>query len=304
MAEVLDMNSIEVPCRIINGHRSPLMFSPESFDAACKYRAHDSDIVLCTYPKCGTTWVQYMMCNLLHYDDFDGDMSTVKDQCPYLELFGTGNLKPGSFYKIHLPFNSETFNPNARYVFVTRNPRDVAVSYYHFTAIIPPGIPGVPKGAYWFPRYAELFLRGEVWHGCYMKYHRDWLKGLREHGKPENVLILVYEKMKKDPRGELIRIANFLGGRAAELVKDEKVVETILERTSVDSMKESVNKSAASLFKKMNVAVDTPNDSVEFVRKGVVGDHANYFTPEISRMFDEYINSDPGNQEVMELFNV
>ena len=91
---------------------------------------------------------------------------------------------------------------------------------------------GVQKGANWFPRYAELFCRGETWHGCYMEYHRGWLEGIRKYGKPENVLILVYEKIKKDPRGELIRIANFLGGSAAELVKDGKVSSCVDKRAS------------------------------------------------------------------------
>lgn len=69
-------------------------------------------------------------------------MQTVKDKCPYLEMFGAEGLQPGSFYKLHLPFDAARFNPNAKYVLVTRNPRDVAVSYYHFTNMIPPGIPG------------------------------------------------------------------------------------------------------------------------------------------------------------------
>lgn len=91
---------------------------------------------------------------------------------------------------------------------------------------------GVPKGANWFPRFAELFCKGETWHGCYMEYHRGWLEGLRKYGRPENVLILVYEKMKKDPKGELVRIANFLGGKAAELVKDERVMKVLEESHS------------------------------------------------------------------------
>ena len=69
-------------------------------------------------------------------------MVTVENRCPYIDMFGTASLKPGSFYKTHLPFSTETFNPNAKYVLVTRNPRDVCVSYYHFTSLIPPGIPG------------------------------------------------------------------------------------------------------------------------------------------------------------------
>ena len=48
-----------------------------------------------------------------------------------------------------------------------------------------------------------------------------------------------------------------------------QVVDTILERTSVDSMKESVNKSAFNMFRKMNMPLDNLED-MKFVRKGVV----------------------------------
>lgn len=75
----------------------------------------------------------------------------------------------------------------------------------------------------WFPRYAELFVKGEVWYGDYMEYHRNWFEGIRKFGKPGNVLFVVYEKMKKDPRGEIFRIANFIGGKALDAIKDEEV---------------------------------------------------------------------------------
>ena len=80
-----------------------------------------------------------------------------------------------------------------------------------------------PKDVYWFPRFAELFVKGEVWHGDYMEYHRDKLEGLKKHGDSKHILYIVYEKMKKDPREELERIATFIGGKAADKLKDQKV---------------------------------------------------------------------------------
>ena len=48
-----------------------------------------------------------------------------------------------------------------------------------------------------------------------------------------------------------------------------QVVDTILERTNLDTMKESVNKSALRMFKQMGMHMDNPED-MNFVRKGVV----------------------------------
>ena len=69
-------------------------------------------------------------------DDFDGDMSTIHQEIPFLEAKGIKDVKPGSLYMTHMPFDASTFNPNAKYIIVLRNPRDVAVSFYHFSTQI------------------------------------------------------------------------------------------------------------------------------------------------------------------------
>ncbi|XP_003738075.1 amine sulfotransferase [Galendromus occidentalis] len=296
-----DYSSVEVPSLLVNGVRFPDVFPRECVESAIKHRAHDEDLIVCTYPKSGTTWVQYILCYLLHYDEFDGTVAKMNALCPFVDHFGTDKLKPGMMYKQHLPFNPETFNDKSRLIIVVRNPRDVAISFYHFVTLLPPKVPGVPEGANWFKRFSQLFVRGEVWYGDYMEWHRGWLEGARKYGKPENILFVVYEKMKKDPRKELIRIANFLGEEVVELIKDEKVIETILEKTHVRSMKEAVNESYSATLDDESGEIP---EVVEFVRKGTVGDHVNYFTPEISKMFDEYIASDPRNREIMDMFDV
>jgi len=78
----------------------------------------------------------------------------------------------------------------------------------------------------------------------------------------ENILFLKYEDMKKDHRGAVKKIAEFMGYN----LKGE-VIDTIVEKSTFQNMKE-------------NLAI---NDEISktrcsFFRKGVVGDWRGHFT--------------------------
>lgn len=69
--------------------------------------------------------------------DFDGTWNDLSAKSPCLELQGTKaiNASPKPvFYKTHIPYAPERFNPKAKYLWVLRNPRDVCVSTYHLYA--------------------------------------------------------------------------------------------------------------------------------------------------------------------------
>jgi len=134
-----------------------------------------------------------------------------------------------------------------------------------------------------------------------------------------NVLTVVYEKMKKNPRGELIRIGEFLGGIAAERVKDDVILDDILEKTTVSHMKDRFNRQFSDHMKKVMKKDTDPDhesgdddnetgsqkisDKDSFIRKGEVGDWVNYSNEELEQKFQAWIDSDPRNKAVMKLFD-
>lgn len=102
---------------------------------AFEYR--DTDIVVASYAKSGTTWVQQIVGQLL----FDGNPEVpVADISPWLDLrFPSAQEKLAilssqrhrRFLKTHLPLDALVYSENAKYIYIARDARDVVWSLYN-----------------------------------------------------------------------------------------------------------------------------------------------------------------------------
>ena len=81
-------------------------------------------------------------------------------------------------------------------------------------------------------------------------------------------MFLTYEQMLAAPQGSVEAIATFLGGRAAELVRDASRLEAVVRDSGFDNMRRDQARWSS----------ERPADMPAFVRKGVVGDWRNHFS--------------------------
>ena len=104
------------------------------------FQFRDDDIVISTYAKSGTTWVQQIVAELLFAGAEDLEVAAMS---PWLDL----RVPPKSvklpaveaqthrrFLKTHLPVDALVFSPKAKYIYVARDGRDVAWSLYNHHA--------------------------------------------------------------------------------------------------------------------------------------------------------------------------
>ena len=159
-------------------------------------------------------------------------------------------------------FFDNAFRKNAKFVVVNRNPKDVIVSYYHFYKMVP----GFQFDGD-FNAFFELFKSKKIVHGDWF----DWVLGWWDEKDNPNVHFVTYEAMKKDIVKETRRVAKFLG-------KDfsDDVIQEIVDSCSFRKLKD----------KRMEDSEEEKEGTGHY-RKGVVGDWANYFTPEQSAYIDE-----------------
>ena len=242
----------------------PAGFPVEALRSAFEFSPGEGDVVLATYPKCGTTWMQHIL-HMLHHGGsaIDGD-SSVRELVPHLEEMGAAfvdALPPPRLIKTHLHASPKLLNEKARYVLVFRNPFDCAVSFFHHTR-------GFVKHYDFadgtFDDFIELFIAGQVDFGDYFSHVRSWL----DVADRSNVFLTTFERMKGDLIGEVAKLGDFLGGPAARAVSDRGMLQQIVDDASFNSMARQQQRWSSA----------RPAGTTAFVRKGVVGDWRAHFS--------------------------
>ncbi|XP_065294474.2 sulfotransferase ssu-1-like isoform X2 [Dermacentor albipictus] len=224
------------------------------------------------------------------------NLRDLMENTPFLEAQGLKAVenmpRPGAI-KTHLPFHRVPYSPQAKYIFVARNPYDCCVSFYHHTRAFPAY--RFADGS--FDEFLSLFLQGRVDYGDYFDQLLSWYN----HVHDENVLFITYEKLKVDPSAAVIKIADFLGDKYGnKLRKQPEVLERILDTISVKTMMglnvqlrrwtEEVAEMTALGGKCKPLNDEAADDLMkpmtgDFVRKAIVGDWKNHFSAEqIERM--------------------
>uniref|UniRef100_A0A4X2JWD1 Sulfotransferase n=1 Tax=Vombatus ursinus TaxID=29139 RepID=A0A4X2JWD1_VOMUR len=165
------------------------------------FQAKPDDVLISSYPKAGTTWLQEIVDMIQN----DGDIEKTR-RAPT---------------DIRMPF-LERINP-PYIIYVARNIKDNIVSFFHFQRMNK----GLPDPGSW-EEYFETFLEGKgLWGSWY-----DHVKGWWEAKDIYPILYLFYEDIKKHPRREIEKVMEFLGKNL-----DEKVLDKIVYYTSFNVMK-------------------------------------------------------------------
>ncbi|KAG0444378.1 hypothetical protein HPB47_013859 [Ixodes persulcatus] len=245
------------PIQMIDGFRLPGFFSEEVYRSGLRYQPEESDIILVTFPKCGTHWVLEIVKACFQV------CRGVTPGWSFLELHGLDGILKADRPRIistHLPFHLTPFSPCTKYIYVARNPKDCCVSFYHHTK----AYTGYCFQDGTFDEYFELFIEGLTDFGSYYENLISWYAKKDE----PNVLFLTYESIHADMKRSVLKIAGFIDGELAkELAKDEAKMAVVIDSTSMTEM--------------------VKNWGVQFVRKGVVGDWNNYFSKEQSERLEK-----------------
>ena len=270
------LSAITRPFNTVNGVSVPFIIKQDDVDKhAASISPEPSDVWIVTYPKAGTTWSQQIV--KLIRNGGESDDKKIDGSVPWLEANALFKLdlaslpKPRAF-KSHfsyelMPCGKPDTTP-CKYVYVVRNPKDVAVSFF-FHYCRGHVIPGANLE---WSLFFRNFIYGNLEFGDYFDHVLSWWA----HKDDENVLLLTFEDMKKDLPTAVARIAKFI-----ECDVTDEVIAKVAAKTSFDVMK---NDDTANYSW---VPPEFVKPGTTFMRKGEVGDWRNYFTPEQSAEMDK-----------------
>lgn len=163
------------------------------------------------------------------------------------DFFGLTAANPNRrAMRTHLPMNllprALVNSTDPKMIYVARNPKDAAVSWYHHFKNVH-GYEGS------FNNLMDCYLRGENVYGSYFQHLDEYLRLAKV---VKNLLIITYEDLVSDPVTVIRKVANFIGTPFT----DEEV-EKIADYIHFDKMKSRECSNLDNLIAALNEGKET-----------------------------------------------
>jgi len=221
--------------------------------AARALTVYPDDTFLVSFPRSGNTWTRFLVCNLINPDN-PVTFAGLESRIP--EIYDVPDRVLRGFPRPRIIKSHECFDPRyKKVIYIVRDPRDVAVSYYEFQ--LKRKVVTEDCGLEEFvPRFMESEFEPNT--GSWGDHVVSWLATRQGH---PNFLLLRYEDMQARAVEESTKIAAFLG-----LDSNPKRVARAVELSSADRMRKLEKEQAHQWKETKGTRQDKP-----FVRKAVSG---------------------------------
>lgn len=210
------------------------------------------DVFLVSFPKSGNTWIRFLIANLA-YPERSASFANIHELVP--DPDGTAKRIFDRASRPRIIKSHECFDPRyPRVIYIVRDPRDVALSQYHYHRKCRKIDDDYP-----LEKFTGRFLAGETCRvGSWGENVSTWLVTRRNDPR---FLLLRYEDIIEDAPRELSKIATFVGISATP----ERLRQAV-ERSSADNMRK-LEKTQSHL----STLTKTSRQDLPFVRAAGAG---------------------------------
>lgn len=188
------------------------------------------DVFITSFPRSGNTWTRFLIGNLIAQD---GSLTFNNLEARVPEIYANSDRRMRRLSRPRVLKSHEAFDDRyPRVIYIVRDPRDVAISKYHYNIAT-----GRHSADYPIKKFLPRFIAGEFdgeW-GTWAEHVTSWLSNRQGQ---DDFLLLRYEDMKLNPRSELLRVAAFLQrGGFENIDSSPERLEQTIERSTAERMR-------------------------------------------------------------------
>ena len=223
------------------------------------FRPRSGDVVVATYPKCGTTWMQRIVSLLIFQSPEARPLDVVSPWIdmrvgrPIEDILAALEMQTHRrAVKTHLPLDGLPFYDDVRYIHVARDGRDACLSFHNHgtgfrqqmlerldaagladeTLARPyPRLPSDP--AEYFCKWLRTGAIAGQTDGYQFVFYFEFEKTYWAERRRPNLLLVHYAELKADLAGEMRRVANFL-----DIEVPEEIWPVLVEAAGFQAMKQ------------------------------------------------------------------
>lgn len=226
-----------------------------------------SDVFLASYPRSGNTWMRFLLSEVLtgaaEFQNVGFLIPNVRRHRKAAALLGSGHL-----IKTHEKYRREY----KKAIYLVRDPRDVAVSYYYFDN---PSNKSLDD-------FVRLFVRGRCnSFGTWQKHVQSWLDSpLAGRG---NLLVIKYEDMQSSLENAMERTLQFLG-----VSPKPGIIRQAIANNSVQRLRAKETQALAAGVTLAGQPIGVDGDGGPYIRKGRTGEWREKLTPQQAKLIEDH----------------
>ena len=254
---------------MIYGIKQVLRYLTGTDRAERNFAVRPDDTFLVSYPRSGNTWTRFLIANLM-YSQAQVSFLNIEKLVPDTSSQSNRALKrtpSPRLIKTHQYFDHRY----PRTIYIVRDPRDVALSYYHFQRKYRQITDQYP-----LENYVEDFVHGRIGSRDWGTWAENVASWISTRAGQDNFLLLRYEDLIAETVQELGRVAAFLCVK----VTQERLQE-IVRLCSADRMRQLEQHQSGQW-----VATKNRRNDIPFVRSARSGGWKSLLPPASAELIE------------------
>ena len=223
---------------------------------------YPDDVFLTSYPRSGNTWSRFLLANLTHPQQA---ITFVNLERLIPDMYVHSDRDMRNFSRPRILKSHECFDPRyKRIVYLVRDPRDVAVSNYHWELKKGSFPDGFPIDEF-VPRWMDSLYWPRI--GCWGDHVASWLSTRQGQN---NFVMIRYEDLISNTQHELAKVARLL-----EIEATPERLSRAIRLSSADQMRQLEGRQGGRWVQTKYTRQDKP-----FVRHASVGGWKSVLPPQ------------------------